>query len=283
MVYSASNLGGGARALALMDAFAVDDSEPAAKETIDKLQKDLAGYDRGLTLATGKILGASLETIASKDAAKIVDARLGMLKALSKEGSFGGVPLKSKPGIAEKAETVGGFALHRAQLSYDFDKAVAELPDEQREAAKAVVKRNVGGDQSTIWIGTDGKAVLQLTAKEWADAKALAESYLNKTAPLEKDPAYQFTRKQLPADATMLVILDTAQTAYSLYGIVRESAAAVPGFPKALPEAKAPGGKTAYIGIAVVLRPGHGGFDLFVPAAAVDPVRKLIEPLLDEK
>ena len=44
-----------------------------------------------------------------------------------------------------------------------------------------------------------------------------------------------------------------------------------------------PGGKPAYIGIALVLRPGHGGFDVFVPATAADPVRKVVEPLLDDK
>jgi hypothetical protein len=284
MAYSASVLGqAGPRASALMDAFVVDDTDPAAKESIEGLKKELAGYDRGLTLATGKMTGATLETIESKDAAKIVAARLGMLKALTKDGSFGGVPLKAKPEVTEKAETVGPFALHRARFSYDFDKAVADLPEEQREAAKASAKRTIGGDESIVWLGTDGKTVLQLAAREWADAKALAEAYLSKAAPLAKDEAYQFTRKQLPAEATLLVVLDTAQTAYSLYGAFQGAAGAVPGFPNAPPDAKAPAGKPAYIGMALVLRPGHGGFELFVPAAAVDPVRKLVEPLLDDK
>ena len=57
----------------------------------------------------------------------------------------------------------------------------------------------------------------------------------------------------------------------------------MPGIPKAVPDAKAPAGKPAYLGIAVVLRPGHGGFELFVPAAAVGPVRKVVEPLPDDK
>jgi hypothetical protein len=284
MAYSASVLGqAGPRASALVDAFVVDDADPAAKETIEGLRKELAAYDRGLTLATGKMTGATLETIDSKDAAKIVAARLGMLKALTKEGSFGGVPLKAAPEVTEKAETVGGFALYRARFSYDFDKAVADLPEDQREAAKASAKRSLGGDESAVWLGTDGKTVLQLAAHEWADAKALAEAYLSKAAPLARDEAYQFTRKQLPAEATMLVILDTAQTAHSLYGVLQGAAGAVPGFPKAVPDAKAPAGKPAYVGFALVLRPGHGGFELFVPAAAVDPVRKLVEPLLDDK
>lgn len=281
MAYSASRLhGGDPRATALLDSFAVDDADPAAKATIDKLQKELAGYDRGLTLATGRMTGPTLEAIASADAAKIVAARLGMLKALTRDGSFGGVPLKAKPGIAESAETVGGFTLHRAQFGYDFDKAVADLPEVQKASAKASARRTVGGDESTIWIGTDGKTVLQLTARQWADAKALAEAYLSGTARLGQDEAFAATRKLLPAEATMLVFLDTAQTVQSLYGIFQGTA---PGSPAAAPDAKAPGGKPAYIGIALVLRPGHGGFDVFVPATAVAPVRKLVEPLLDDK
>jgi hypothetical protein len=283
MAYSASVLhGGDPRASALMDAFAVDDIDPAASETIAGLQKELAGYDRGLTLATGKLAGATLETIASKDAAKIVAARLGMIKALTKEGSFAGVPLKAKPGIAENAETVGGFTLHRAQFSFDFEKAVAELPEEQREAAKASARRTMGGDESTVWIGTDGKTVLQLAARTWAEAKPLADAYLSGTTRLGQDDAFVATRKQLPAEATMLVFLDTAQTVNSLHGIF-QGAVVVPGLPKALPDAKTPGGKPAYIGIALVLKPGHGGFDVFVPASAADPIRKVVEPLLDEK
>jgi hypothetical protein len=224
--------------------------------------------------------GATLESIESKDAARFVAARLGMLKALTRDGSFAGVPLKAKPDVTEKAETVGGFTLHRARFSYDFERAVADLPENQREAARASARRTVGGDESTIWLGTDGKTVLQLAAREWADAKGLAEAWLSRSAPLAKDEAYQFTRKQLPPEATMLVMLDTAQTVYSLYSVFQGAAA---GLPKGPPEAGAPAGKPAYLGLAVVLRPGHGRFELFVPAAAVDPVRKLVEPLLDEK
>ena len=67
----------------------------------------------------------------------------------------------------------------------------------------------------------------------------------------------------------------------SLYDVFR--AAAGPGLPTARPAAKPGAARPAYIGIALVLRPGHGGFDVFLPATAVEPVRKLVEPLLDDK
>ena len=160
---------------------------------------------------------------------------------------------------------------------------MADLPEEHREAAKASVKRTLGGDETAVWLGTDGKTVLQLAAaKDWADARALAEAYLDKSAPLAKDPAYQSTRKQLPAEATLLVAAGHGADGSLALRHLPGAAGAVPGFPRAA-GAKAPAGKPAYIGMALVLRPGHGSFELFVPAAAVDPVRKLVEPLLDDK
>lgn len=274
MAYTASTLnpnGNGGR-----ESFAVEDASPAARDAIAGLQKQATGYDRGLTLSAAQAGRAAIEVTASRDAGKIVDARLGMLKAMTKDGSFGGTPLKLPPDVRERAESIGGFTLHRARFIFDFDRAVADLPPDQRETARAAARKVVGGDEVSVWLGTDGKSVLQLTAPEWPPARTLAESYLNRVAPLENDEAYQFTRKQLPAEATILVVLDAAQTARSVFDAIKDPSAAPKPDPKA-------GGKRAYVGIAVVLRPGHGGFDLFLPAAAADPVRRIVEPLLDEK
>jgi hypothetical protein len=260
-------------AAAAVGTFTADDPDPTARTAIAGFQKTIAGLDRGLTRSVDQLNGASLELIESKDAAKLVEARFGILRALTKGGSFGGVPLKAKPELAERAETVGGFTLHRARLTFDFEPLVTDLPDDQRAAARDAARRSVGGDEQTVWIGTDGATVMQLTARDWATAKPLAEAVLTPPARLDVDPAYQFTRKQLPADATLLMMLDAGQTARSLYGSLRPDA----------PTAKEAGGKPAYIGVALVLRPGHGGFDVFVPAAAADPVRRLVEPLLAEE
>lgn len=279
MSYAANSLSryGLTGAALSMDSFSVDDE--AADTKLADLRKQLAAYDRGVILSVGKMTGATLEWIESKDAAQIVEARLAMLKALTKQGSFGGIPLKAAPGIQEKAETVGGFTLHRARLTYDFDRAVADLPEEQREAARSAARRARGGDEFTFWIGTNGSAVLQLTAVEWPTARALAENFLDQKGNLGEEPAYQAVRKQLPANASMIVLFNAAQTARSVLGTLRESR--IPGAGKTLPEPKVVAGKPVYAGVALVLQGEHGRFDVFVPAAAAEPVRKLIEPLLD--
>jgi hypothetical protein len=226
--------------------------------------------------------GSGLEITESKDAAKIVDGRLRLLKGLTKTGSFANVPLKDKPELKEQAQTVGGFSLHAAKVKFDFEKAVADLPEEAREVGKTSMKRAMGGDEQNLWFGTDGKQVLQVTAKDWSEAKVLVEAYLDKGRALDKDPGYQFTRKQLPADVTALAVLDAAKTVYSLFGMYKDTGAAVPGLPEPLPELKSPDGKPAYLGLALILKAPHGSFDVFIPASAIGQVRKLIEPLLDK-
>ena len=244
--------------------------------------KELRTADHGLALTAGNMLAAGgLEATASRDAAKIVDTRLKVLKALTATGSFANVPLKGKPDVKENAEKVGGFPLHAVTVKYDFDKATAELPAEARDATKSSLKRALGGEEARFWFGTDGKTVLQVTGPDWAAAKPLAEGYLAGGTGVGKDEAFQFTRKQLPAEASMLAVLDAGRAAHSLIGLVRDTAGAVPGLPAQLPDVKAPDGKPAYIGAAVVLTAGHGSLELFVPATAVAQIRKLIEPLLD--
>jgi hypothetical protein len=284
--YSASVVGqaGSKSAALLLGDFAISDDDPAAKETIAGLLRDLSGLDRGVTLAAGKVFGpGGLDVTESKDADRIVAGRLELLRAVTKNGSFANIPLKEKPQVKEKAETVGAFTLHAVKVKLDFDKAVGDLDDGAREAARNSMKKALGGDELSMWFGTDGKRLIQLTAKDWAEAKALAEPYLDGSQALDKNEAYQFTRKQLPADATMLVVLDAAQTVYSLFGLAGDAGGLIPGLSVPLPEnAKPPTGKPAYIGIALVLKPGHGSFELFVPATAVGQIQKLVQPLLDK-
>jgi hypothetical protein len=282
--YSASvlDLSGSKSAALLLGAFSAADEDAAASQTIGRLLKDLAGYDRGVTLSAGSMLGVGgLEVIESKDATGIVNARLGVLKSLTKTGTFANVPLKEKPAVTERAESVGGVTLHAARIKFDLDRAVSELPEEAREATRASLKRALGGEEIGLWLGTDGKVVLQVTAADWAAAKALGSGYLDRGTALEKDEAFRFTRKQLPDEATMLIVLDAARTAHSLFGLAKEGAGAVPGLPVEPPDLKVPDGKPSYVGIALVLKPEHGRLEVFVPATAAGPIRKVLAPLLE--
>jgi len=285
-VYSASNLGDGDSNAAdlILGGFAPTDDDAAAKETIDAQLRDLARYHRGITLGAGRILSpVGLEIIESNDAAQIAARRLEVLKSLTKSGSFSHVPLKAKPAVRENAEKIGAFSLHAVTFEFDFDKAVSELPEDAKESNRDSMRRAMGGDALNLWFGTDGKVLLQLTAKDWAEAKALVEAYLNGGRTLEKDDAYRSTRKQLAANANLLIVLDAAQTVHALFGQALDSAGPVHGSPIPRREPSGtPTQKPAYVGMALALKPEHATIEVFVPAAAVGQIHKLLQPILDK-
>jgi hypothetical protein len=278
--YSASMLSLGA-------SFNAGDDDPAAKVAIQKLARDLAAFETGVTMSAGPVLGSNgLEVIESKDADQIVVGRLAVFKALTKSGSFNGIPLMDKPEVVEKAQTVGGVTLYSARLKFDFDRAVADLPDNEngaRDNARNALKRSVGGDEITLWLGSDSKRFIQLTAHDWAAAKTLADAYFDPTKSIGKSEGYELVRKQLPSDATMIVVFDATRTAYSLVGLAKGAAAAIPILPSVLPDLTAPIGKPVYVGLTLVLKPEHGRLDAFIPAAAIGQIQKLIQPLLDKQ
>jgi hypothetical protein len=273
--YSASALGKVAQKTAtlLLGSFSASDDDPVANATVDRLVKELAELDRHGTLAAGPMLASGgLELIDSADADKVVATRLTIFKALTKSGSFANVPLKEKPEVGEKAEQLGGFALNSVRLKFDLDRAVHDLPKEVRDTTRASIQRAVG-EEMRLWFGTDGKRVVQVVAKDWAEAKALVEGYLSGAKTLAGEEAFQFTRKQLPADANMIIVLDAARSAHSLLGVAKDVKLAEP----------ATGAKTAYIGIALVLKERHGLIEVFIPAAAVEQIYRVLQPALDRR
>ena len=84
--------------------------------------------------------------------------------------------------------------------------------------------------------------------------------------------------QETPCDANMLIVLDAGRSVSSLLGVFK----AVPGVPNATEEAT-PGGKPAYIGVALVLKENHALIHVFIPACVVGQIRKMLEPLLDRK
>jgi hypothetical protein len=139
-------------------------------------------------------------------------------------------------------------------------------------------------DVSSIWIGHTGNKVIQVAAKDFKTAKAMLEDYLAGRNALTSDDAFQTTRKQLPADATMLFMGDTARVIELLTSLIKDqlgAAGGIPGLPVGIPELKAPKGKPAYSGIALTFKSEFVTFDMFVPVVAVQQVRKMLAPLID--
>ena len=284
MGYSASrlNMKKSAAASLLAGLQAVEDSDPKVAESLAAITKEINGYDQTVTLSTNSsLMNGGLSVVESKDSAKLLAAQIKLMQTLTANSVFSNVNLKEKPKVQEKALKAGPYELTKVVTKYDFDKAVAGFPEEARETAKASMKRALGGDELTTWLGAADGKFLTLISKDPAEAKALIEKYLDASKSVGKDPAFQTTRGQMPAEATWMMLLDGAQTAYGIFGSLKDTAGAVPGFPLAMPELKAPTGKPAYIGISLILKPEHGSIDLFIPVKAVDEIRKFLGPIFN--
>ena len=281
LMYSASNFDtASSKTLStLIQMQMADDESAEVRDTINKRLKELAELGRVVEFSANRDIYGGIEVSEFKDGAKAFAAELDLYKALTNSGSIGGVPLKEKPEIKEDAETVGGFKLTSMKITVDYDKAVMNLPEGSREAAKAAMEK-VMGESSMIWIGRSGNKVMRVTARTFNAAKAMIEDYLSGRNPLDKDDSYSSTRKQLPAKSTILFLGDTARVIEMAMDLVKDQAAAIPGL-GGIPDLKAPKGKPAYFGAAVAFKAEYVTFDLFVPVTAVQQVRKMFAPLID--
>jgi hypothetical protein len=283
LVYSASNFDPmlSKTLSALLKESQADDENEDVKKAIQEALKELADNGRIIEIAAGNVPANSLEIAEYKDGARAVASQLKLFRALAKTSTFGSVPLKEKPVIKENAETVGDFKLNMVKLAFDLDKAVENLPEGVKEATRAALQK-MTGDGTTIWFGSSGKKVVQVTAKEWKEAKALLDDYLQGKNPLEKDESFLATRKQMPAEATMVLVADTPRFLHLMIDMVKDQIGLIPGFPGgAIPDLKVPKGKPAYFGLALMLKDEYASVDFFVPVTAVQQVRKMLAPVID--
>jgi hypothetical protein len=257
--------------------FTAPDEDEAAKAAVARYA-ELATAGGDWVASTAEV-GTGLTVSLPPDPAKLTDAYLAVLKALPAAGSYQNVPLKDRPAVAEKDQTHGGFTLHRATITLDFDKAVEKVPDENVRKATVESMKRLVAEKTTHWFGTDGKRFVQVSGKDWDAAKGQLDAYLAGTETVGGDPGFRAVRKELPADVSRLYVFEAGQAVVGLGGYLRGVMEAMPAFPGGLevPEAKAVKGATPrYAGAAVVLKPGAVGLTAYVPAAAVEAGAKVL-------
>src|SRR5439155_19001792 len=213
-----------------------------------------------------------------QDATKASQATLQIFRSLGEGATFQNAALKGKPEIKENAESYKGFKFHYVRVVFDIDKLAEAIPGGGEDVKKAM-KKLLGEDMKS-WIGTDGNRSVTLIAKDWTAAKARLDAFLNATAPLSGESAYTATRKQLPAEATVLMLADAGQFAQAIADYLLAIFKAIPGVPFNLPaEIKPIATNTTYVGFAITFKPEHGGVDLYLPATAFQEIRKVRMPL----
>ncbi len=258
--------------------FAPADDDEKGNGLIDKYQAALAAAGpQGEVAGTGGA-AESLTVAKYTDPAKAVAALAGCYETMAAGGRVQSAVLKDAPKVTKDAKKHAGFTFTEVRLSFDFEATVKDLPEGVKENTIAQLKRTVS-EQTTIWVGTDGKAVVQVMAKDWAAATAAIDGYFDGKKPVGDLAGFKLTRKQLPADASLLMMMEVGQTITVLLDTLRAMQDAVPGFPK-IGHVKPLKAEPTFVGIAVTLKGDTATVNVFVPGGAIAAGRKIVMGLL---
>jgi hypothetical protein len=248
------------------------------KKSVDAAINQLVGAGGRSTASCTNFPPEGVTVTFYRDPTQAVAGQLKLFQAMSEGATFQNAPIKGKPEVKEGAESYRAFKFNAVKIRFDLDKVAESVPG-AGESMKEGMKKLLGEDLK-VWFGTDGKRYLQVTAKDWPTAKGQIDRYLDGQATVSGEPAFQITRKQLPAEATLIGLADAGRFTQAMGDYLLSIFKAVPGLPVNLPDGIKPvTTKTSYLGVALTLQPEHGSFDLFVPVTAVQEIRKVIQPL----
>jgi hypothetical protein len=257
--------------------FAPAEDDEKGNAAVDKFQKELVAAGlRGEVSAVG-VPTLSLTVSSYAEPKKAAAALVGCYQAMKAGGRIQAAVLKEAPKVAEAARKHRGFTFTEIRLTFDFDATVKDIPAEMREATLAQLKRLVT-EKMALWVGTDGQRVMQASAKDWdAAAKALDE-YLDGKKGVGDTPGYKLTRKNLPPDASFLVLLETAQTATMMLDSFRSMSGAIPDLPR-IGKPRPVKGEASFVGVAIALKGDVASFNLFIPGAAIATLQEMSKGL----
>ena len=180
------------------------------------------GY-QAMSAGSGGMSGmAALGFSTPKDPAKVVEATTMTNQALK-----GGNAMFKDVVLTPKAATYKGFTLNEMKVTYDLEKMAPPNAPGGVEA----MKKMMGGDTMTVWYGTDGKTVLNVSGKTLDEAKARIDAFVSGENSLGKTLPFDNMRRLLPKDVSMLYLV----SAQGLVKFASQTAGAMSGKPAPIP------------------------------------------------
>ncbi len=257
--------------------FAPADDDEKGNAALDERLKELFAAGPLADVAGSGAPNVSLTVSKYAEPKKAAAALVGCYQAMTAGGRVQSVVLKDAPKVTADAKKYKEFTFTEVRLAFDFDATVKDLPDGLKESTLAQVKRLVA-EKMTAWIGTDGKTVVQVSAKDWDAASGALDRYFDNVKSVGATEGYKLTRKNLPADASILMMLETGNSLTTLLEALRAMEGAIPDFPK-IGKIKPLDGEPTFIGIAVALKSDTATANVFVPVKAITAGRKLLDNL----
>jgi hypothetical protein len=272
MTYSGMAIGSGlfkllgARAGLLLGIGAESDSKEA-KEFAGFLT-DLGNAKPGVRLDAQSAPPAGIMVWHYDNPKQAVDAILKLVSSLQPGSTFQSSSLKQKPVVKANAEKYGDISFHHAEVVWDIDKMVSagELPEEMKKKLAEGMQKLLGPGMK-IWFGTDGKALIQVVAKDWAQAQGILDQYMKARQTIGEVAAFRDVRKELPAEATILQILDMVQYMGVMADFVMPMISGFVPLPANYPAPPAKG-VHSFAGMAFTLRAERASVDFFLSTSA---------------
>jgi hypothetical protein len=256
--------------------FATTEDDARGAALIETHLKDLTAAQNQGEVTASAIPGVAMVVSNYKEPEKAAKALSKLYKAIAPGGRVQSVVLKAAPRVQDEAETHRGFTLSSVLLKFDFEATAAAFPEQIKEGMLETFKRTMN-EQTTMWIGTNGKVLVQLTAKDWNAAQAMLDKYLDGASTLGADAGFKLTRANLPADANLLMVAETSSALNQIIDSIRSAGEAIPGLPRLGP-LKAAKGPPTFVGLAITLKGDIATVTAFVPTGAIAVGRKVLDP-----
>jgi hypothetical protein len=260
-------------------------NDPAAAKKMQAATDELMKAGPGGRIDGFSLPPSGVQVYQYKDPARAVEAQFQLLQALGSGATLQSGMLKEKPVIKKNARKYRDIEMTWAHVVWDLEKmaeasgaGAGALPEEARKQLADGMKKLMGSEMN-LWFGSDGKEVIQVVAKDWEAAEKLLDQYFNRQKTVGDVAAFRRARKELPAEATLVMLFDVVQYAAAVLDFVKPLLGGAmplpPNFPAAPDKAK-----PTYMGIAATAVPERASFDLFLSAPAVHEFYKVfIAPL----
>jgi hypothetical protein len=257
-------------------------SDPESKEgkTLRDAVLQIAESKPKLRLDATAFPPGGLQVWSYEDPARAATSQLKLFESLREGESYNGTVIKEKPEIKPDAKKHRGFNLHYVSLAWDLEATVAKsLPGGRGipvefQAKMAEGMKKLAGEGQKAWFGSDGKAFVWITAKDWETAQKTLDNYLDKKGAIGEVAAFTDTRKRLPAETTLLSLVDLPSYAAVMAEYFQSIIPEGTPFPAEIlkPAVK---GKPAFMGMSITLQPERGSVDFYLPANAVNELYKM--------
>jgi hypothetical protein len=238
----------------------------------------IANAEPGTRLEAYNIPMAGIQVAHFGDPAKALAAQLDLVNVLNSGLTYAGGVLKEKPTVTPKAKKYGDIEFTSVKLVWDPEKMAegagkgTPLPDDAKKQLAEAMKKILGESQ-TSWVGTDGKAVWQVTAKDWETAKKLLDNHAKGSDTAGKLEAFTSVRKELPAEANIVAMADMVRYLGIMLDITKPMLESMLPLPVKIPSG-ATGLPPTYCGTAVVLKGDRASLDVFISGDTVHEIYK---------